>query len=97
MSWERSPICVTVPSEGAICKTGSGLVSACGLSLGFTEVACESYPAWACSPGERARSGPGPGERHMGEAHTACPWAKADLPLSHTVTYTPASPLQCQL
>lgn len=31
MSWERSPICVTVPSEGAICKTGSGsLVSTQG-------------------------------------------------------------------
>lgn len=30
MSWERSPICVTVPSEGAICKMGSSLVSTQG-------------------------------------------------------------------
>ena len=97
MSWERSPICVTVPSEGAICKTGSGLVSARGLSSGFAEVVCKSYPAWACSPGEWARSGPGPGERHRGEALTAHPWGKAELPLSHTVTYTAAVPLQCQL
>lgn len=97
MSWERSPICVTVPSEGAICKMGSGLVSAHGLSSGFAEVVCKSYPAWACSLGEWARSGPGPGERHRGEARTAHPWGKAELPLSHSVTYTAAVPLQCQL
>lgn len=32
MSWERSPICVTVPSEGATCKMGSNLVNTHGLS-----------------------------------------------------------------
>lgn len=49
MSWERSPICVTVTSEGAICKMGSSLVSTQEQGLCFAETAaCKAPSAQAC-------------------------------------------------
>lgn len=41
MSWERSPICVTVPSEGAtqLSGVGSGAARAAGLGLPLAQLA----------------------------------------------------------
>jgi hypothetical protein len=50
MSWERSPICVTVPSEGAICKTGSSLVSTRVKSMLYRDSGMQSPLCPGASP-----------------------------------------------
>ena len=79
MSWERSPICVTVPSEGAICKMGSSPVSTRGLHSWFTGTACESHPAQVCPLGVQTRSGPGPESDRWAEHMLPVPGEKQSL------------------
>lgn len=70
MSWERSPICVTVPSEGAICKMGSSLVSTQGVKPMLYRDSGMQSPLYsgASSPGHSSLEG---GRRVLlaGETH----------------------------